>query len=29
MFGSGYGLLTFHAGDIAETIRIFDVAWIG
>jgi hypothetical protein len=28
-FGSGYGLLSFHADDSAEAIRIFDIAWIG
>jgi hypothetical protein len=29
VFGSGYGLLTFHADDTAEIIRIFDITWIG
>lgn len=29
VFGSGYGLLTFHADDGAEIIRIFDITWIG
>ena len=29
VFGSGSGLLTFHADDTAEIIRIFDIAWIG
>jgi hypothetical protein len=29
MFGSGNGLLTFRADDSTETIRIFDIAWIG
>jgi hypothetical protein len=29
MFGSGNGLLTFHADDTAEIIRIFDITWIG
>ena len=28
VFGSGYGLLTFHADDNAEIIRIFDITWI-
>jgi hypothetical protein len=28
-FGSGDGLLSFHADDSAEAIRIFDIAWIG
>ncbi|HEX9357662.1 MAG TPA: hypothetical protein VF933_28080 [Streptosporangiaceae bacterium] len=29
MFGSGWGLLTFHVDDDAELIRIFDLIWIG
>jgi hypothetical protein len=29
MFGSGWGLLTFHVNDNAELIRIFDLIWIG
>jgi hypothetical protein len=29
VFGSGFGLLTFHVDDTAEMIRIFDIAWIG
>jgi hypothetical protein len=29
MFGAGYGLLSFHADDAAEIIRIFDITWIG
>jgi hypothetical protein len=29
VFGSGYGLLSFHADDTAEIIRIFDITWIG
>jgi hypothetical protein len=29
VFGSGLGLLTFHADDTAEVIRIFDITWIG
>ena len=29
VFGSGHGLLTFHADDISEVIRIFDITWIG
>jgi hypothetical protein len=29
VFGSGYGLLSFHADDTAELIRIFDITWIG
>lgn len=29
VFGSGYGLLSFHADDAAEIIRIFDITWIG
>ena len=29
VFGAGYGLLTFHANDSVELIRIFDIAWIG
>ena len=28
VFGSGYGLLSFHADDTAEIIRIFDITWI-
>jgi hypothetical protein len=28
-FGDGYGLLSFHADDTAEIIRIFDLTWIG
>lgn len=29
VFGSGWGLLTFHVNDDAELIRIFDLTWIG
>ncbi len=29
VFGSGLGLLSFHADDTAEIIRIFDITWIG
>lgn len=29
VFGSGYGLLSFHADDTTEIIRIFDITWIG
>jgi hypothetical protein len=29
VFGSGWGLLTFHVDDAAELIRIFDLVWIG
>jgi hypothetical protein len=29
VFGTGHGLLTFHADDASEIIRIFDIAWIG
>jgi hypothetical protein len=29
VFGSGWGLLTFHVDDAAELIRIFDQIWIG
>ena len=29
VFGSGWGLLTFHDDDNAELIRIFDLTWIG
>jgi hypothetical protein len=29
VFGLGYGLLSFHADDAAEIIRIFDITWIG
>ncbi len=29
VFGSGWGLLTFHVDDDAELIRIFDLIWIG
>lgn len=29
IFGDGYGLLSFHADDTAEIIRIFDITWIG
>jgi hypothetical protein len=29
VFGAGYGLLTFHADDASEIIRIFDIIWIG
>lgn len=29
IFGDGYGLLSFRADDAAETITIFDIAWIG
>jgi hypothetical protein len=29
VFGTGWGLLTFHADDDAELIRIFDIIWIG
>ncbi len=27
-FGQGYGLVTFLVDDVAEVIRIFDIAWI-
>lgn len=29
VFGSGNGLLSFHADATAEIIRIFDITWIG
>ena len=29
VFGAGYGLLTFHADNASEIIRIFDITWIG
>ena len=29
VFGSGWGLLTFHVDGKAERIRIFDLIWIG
>jgi hypothetical protein len=29
VFGSGWGLLTFHVDDAAELIRIFDLIWVG
>ena len=29
VFGSGWGLLTFHVDDNVELIRIFDLIWIG
>jgi len=29
VFGSGWGLMTFHVDDDAELIRIFDLIWIG
>jgi hypothetical protein len=29
VFGSGWGLLTFHVDEHAELIRIFDLTWIG
>ena len=29
VFGEGYGLLSFHADDTAEIIRILDLTWIG
>ncbi len=29
VFGSGWGLLTFHVDDDAGLIRIFDLIWIG
>ena len=29
VFGSGWGLLTFHVADNTELIRIFDLTWIG
>ncbi|HUZ35951.1 MAG TPA: hypothetical protein VMV17_06455 [Streptosporangiaceae bacterium] len=29
VFGSGYGLLSFHSDDTAEIIRIFDITWTG
>jgi hypothetical protein len=29
VFDIGNGLLSFHADDIAEIIRIFDITWIG
>ena len=28
-FGGSYGLLSFHVDDTAESISIFDIAWIG
>jgi hypothetical protein len=29
IFGVGYGLLAVHVDDVAEVIRVFDIAWIG
>lgn len=29
VFGAGYGLLSFHADDASEIIRVFDIAWTG
>lgn len=29
VFGAGYGLLSFHADEASEIIRIFDITWIG
>lgn len=29
IFDSGSGLVSFHADDAAEVIRIFDITWIG
>jgi hypothetical protein len=29
VFGLGLGLLSFRVDDLAELIRIFDIAWIG
>jgi hypothetical protein len=29
MFDAGTGLLSFQADDAAETIRIFDITWVG
>jgi hypothetical protein len=29
IFGDGYGLLSFHADDASEIIRIFDITWAG
>jgi hypothetical protein len=29
VFGAGYGLLTSHADDASEIIRIFEITWIG
>jgi hypothetical protein len=29
VFDTGNGLLSFHADDTAEMIRIFDITWIG
>jgi hypothetical protein len=29
MFDAGYGLLSFHADDAAEIIRIFYIVWVG
>lgn len=29
VFGTGYGLMTFHVDDAEELIRIFDILWIG
>jgi hypothetical protein len=29
VFGSGWGLLTFHVDDAAELIRIFDLIGMG
>jgi hypothetical protein len=29
VFGSRWGLLTFHVDDNTELIRIFDHTWIG
>jgi hypothetical protein len=28
-FDAGYGLLSFHADDAVEIIRIFDITWVG
>jgi hypothetical protein len=29
VFGAGYGLVSFHADEASEIIRIFDITWIG
>jgi hypothetical protein len=29
VFDAGNGLLSFHANDTTEIIRIFDITWIG
>ena len=29
IFDAGNGLLSFHADDAAEVIRVFDITWIG